>query len=72
VTVFSLPLDFLDTPSVIRFRNEAIVYKIPTAKFVRINLQYPDVPEEFEGRAIGIQSLTGTVWQKLAELRKQQ
>ncbi len=47
-----------NTPSVIRWPAEAAARSSgPHARFVRINMQHPEVPEDLEasGRAVGIE-----------------
>jgi hypothetical protein len=44
-----------NTPSVIRWRMSRIVYQHTNANLVRINYNYPEVEEEIESNALGIQ-----------------
>lgn len=41
-----------NTPSVIRWPMEQIVYSHPAANFIRVNLQWPDVPKEIAEKSV--------------------
>jgi NAD-dependent SIR2 family protein deacetylase len=44
-----------NTPGVIRWPMEHIVYTSPDARLVRVNLDFPQVPEKIAGRSVCIQ-----------------
>jgi NAD-dependent SIR2 family protein deacetylase len=54
-----------NTPSVIRWPMERAAAARPNGRLVRINLEHPHVPQELDGRAIGIAAGADAVLQAL-------
>jgi NAD-dependent SIR2 family protein deacetylase len=57
-----------NTPGVIRWRMEHIVYANAKAHLVRVNLHYPQVPEEIAGRSVALEAgamqVISAIWTK--------
>lgn len=64
-----------NTPSVIRWPMERIVYTHPQADLIRVNLHWPKVPKEIESKTISLQctamSFITEMWQEVGRTRSQ-
>ena len=65
-----------NTPSVVRWPMERIVYTHPNAHLVRVNPQWPQVPQELADRSISLHSgameAVTAVWTRMGNTTRDQ